>query len=122
MLSDFSLGSKPAAPPEEKQVIYRDLGGSLDALALDRELYLQYSTASRLLESVEVDQTTPLNQKAQLINTLTVILTNIVKTQAEIYNMERMKKLEQALIATLKEFPDLNTAFWNEYEKLSDAS
>ena len=44
----------------------------------------------------------PANQKAQLINSCASLLSQMTKTQTELYGAERLKRMEQALIETLK--------------------
>lgn len=120
MLPDFSLGADEPQIPDVPKVHYRDLGTKLSDLTLDKELFIQYSMAVRMMTGVENDSTIPLNQKAQLLNTITAVLSQIVKTQAELYNAENFKKLEQSLIEALKKFPDINAEFWAHYESLND--
>lgn len=85
------------------------------------ELLAQYKIARNLMNTVEYDDSVPLNQKAQLINSLNALVGTILKQQTELHNMERLKTLEQVLIDTLKLFPDLKVAFLKAYKEALEA-
>lgn len=90
---------------------------SLEELDLPQELMAQYVVAKTLLEDVRHDEETPVNQKAQLLNTISSILATIVKTQAEVYSIERLKLLETTLISVLQKHEALREDFLRDYEK-----
>ncbi len=85
---------------------------------LEGELLMQYHQTKLLLSSVIDDEETPANQKAQLMNTCSAILTQITKSQSDLYNGERLKILEQALINALKTVDtDIAERFFVNYER-----
>jgi hypothetical protein len=76
----------------------------LSDLNLEEEVLLNYKIAKHTLE--DLDDETPANQKAQVINSITSILKDLVKMQTELYDAERVKKMEACLIQVLKTLPD----------------
>lgn len=117
LLNDLSLDNKPAKT-EELEVeldLPKDVA-SLSDLDLDEELLAQYKRARRLLALAEHDEEVPLSQKATALNAISTIITNITKTQTELYNAERLKTLELVLISVLKRFPEIKEQFLAEYE------
>ncbi len=102
--------SPPPTPPVTRHT-------KLEDMDIQHELLRQYNTALTLYEAAEINDSIPLNQKAQAINTIQGILSAISKTQTELYNSERVKTLELTLIDTLKEFPEMSKAFLAAYEK-----
>lgn len=111
--NSFSLKSPQEKPPLSKEPIQAT---ALKDLDLPQELAMQYATAKQLYEQVQHETETPANQKAQILNAISSILTNIVKTQEAVYSVERLKILEDTLIATLKGFPDVRNQFIDAYE------
>lgn len=89
----------------------------LDELDLDKELLEQYIQATQLREDVKDDEAIPINQKAQLMNTISGILQSIIKSQQELHSIERMKLIENTLIEVLKNHENLKEAFLADYEK-----
>lgn len=118
-IPDFGLGASTAPPPilPPTPMPRQITAASLSELNLDEELLIQYQNAVGTFESIRYDEETPANQKAQILNTISAILTNIVKLQTEMYDAERLKKLESALITILQGFPDIKEAFLQAYEK-----
>lgn len=110
-------------PPRKVEVIEPEKAGfkitasTLSELNLDTELLAQYKTTVMLQESAASNDEIPLNQKAQIANTITAILKQIVDTQAKLYDTERLKLLENTLIVTLQEFPEISESFLNNYKK-----
>lgn len=114
-LTDYALGFQPnpSAPPPSVRHVSAEKLSDLD---LDQELLHQYKAAVASYEEVRyVD--TPANQKAQLLNSITSIITNIVKLQTDLLNAERLKKLESTLISVLKKYPEMRSEFLEEYER-----
>lgn len=89
---------------------------NLENLDVAAELALAYQRAKRLAEAAELDEATPLNQKAQIVNSLNSILASITKSRAEIYSAEQNRALETALLTTLKRFPELQKEFMAAYK------
>lgn len=86
----------------------------LKDLDLEAELLAQYQKAQDLLADAGNQ---PLNQKAQTLNAITLILQAIIKSQQDLYNIERLKTLENTLIKVLQEFPEIKHQFLEAYEK-----
>lgn len=110
---DDYFGDMPQAMPTN---------GTLATLNLDSELYSMYARAKNYLDDLQMgDDNTPANQVAQVMNTITAILKEIVKMQTDLYNAERVKKLEAAMIEALKNTAteEVQDAFFTELERLS---
>lgn len=91
---------------------------SLKDMNLEDELLIQYQQTKALLASIIDDVGTPANQRAQVINSCSSILAQITKTQTDLYNSERLKVLEQALINALKTVPEsVSEKFFENYER-----
>ena len=88
----------------------------LKDIDLNRELVLQYMQVKSLQSSVMDDDGTPANQKAQVANSCASTLSQLTKMQAELFDAERLKTVEQILIRTLQKFPEMSEAFLVEYE------
>ena len=86
----------------------------LKDLDLEVELLAQYKKAQTLLDDADKE---PLNQKAQTLNSITLILQAIIKSQQDLYNIERLKTLENTLIKVLQDFPEIKHQFLDAYEK-----
>lgn len=86
----------------------------LKDLDLEVELLAQYKKAQALLDDADKE---PLNQKAQTLNSITLILQTIIKSQQDLYNIERLKTLENTLIKVLQDFPEIKHQFLDAYEK-----
>jgi len=84
-------------------------------LNLEVELLEQYNRARKLLHDANYDEEVPLSQKAAALNSATSIIGALIKSQAELYSLERIKKIESVLIATLKKFPELQEEFIEAY-------
>lgn len=116
MLEELSLHKSAAAPAP----IVMAAATSLKTLNLDNELFQNYQEAKLYLDIVLSDGSIPPNQVAQTFNTITAILKEIVKTQTEVYNAERIKNLEDAIVTALKlTSEDVQEAFFTEFERLS---
>jgi hypothetical protein len=115
MIEDIGLSPQPApfklASMGETALI--DLRSQIDEhLTLDlkdinlaEELALQFKQAKALYTEISNDPDTAANQKAQVINSVSSILATITKAQAELYNAERLKKLEAATLKALRTLP-----------------
>ena len=107
----------PLTPPPSIYTQRPDLNPqSLQTLDVAVELNLAYQSAKSLLEQAQYDENTPLNQKAQVVNSLNAILASITKSRSEIYSAERNRAMETALINTLKKHPTLQKAFMDDYK------
>lgn len=113
MLDDISLKDTYEPPPP---II--DSAKELKELNLDSELLTNYQSAKEYLEQIRYDEATQPNQVAQVMNTINAILKEIVKMQTELYDAERVKKIESAIISTMKNQPeDVQRQFFEEYEQ-----
>ena len=123
-LEDHDLHEPPESERRYHGSNYIPEQGSLKNLDLDAELYNAYAKAKNYLADVQSDESIPPNQLAQLMNTISAILKEIVKMQTELHNAERVKKLEAAMIQAIKLAPlESQQAFLEEYEKiLAEAS
>jgi hypothetical protein len=92
----------------------------LSDLDLEAELMLQYTQGKLLLNLVSTDEDTPANQKAQVQNSCAATLEQLVKLQTRLYDAERMKRIEQALIKAVKAHLPLEgqEQFFAAYEKI----
>lgn len=89
---------------------------TLNDLDLDKELLDQYKNAKMILEDILHAEDIAANQKAQVINTISSILQNIIKLQQDLHNVERLKLIENILIDTLQKHETLKEAFLADYQ------
>lgn len=81
-------------------------GKSLNDVNLTREALIQFQMAKVLqVEANKVDTNVPVNQRAQVQNSLASILKELSKLQKELYDSEYTKRLKMAVIKVLKELP-----------------
>lgn len=121
MLEDLDLHASTASNehPEVLPGTFLPEYGTLKSLNLDSELYTTYAKAKNYLADVQSDPDIPPNQIAQVINTITSILREIVKMQTELHNAEQVKKYEQAVIFALKKAPEsVQKDFFDELARL----
>ncbi len=118
-LEDHDLHAPPEPERRYHSSNYIPEQGSLKSLNLDAELYNAYAKAKNYLADVQSDESIPPNQLAQLMNTISAILKEIVKMQTDLYSAERVKRLEAAMIQAIKLAPpESQHAFLEEYEKI----
>lgn len=87
-------------------------------LNLSRELVLQVQALQALQQRVLSDGEAPANQQAQVANSLSAALVNLVKLQTDVYTSERMKVIEAILVETLKTLPiEAQREFLDAYEE-----
>lgn len=85
---------------------------------LQDELEKNFRAAKLLRDELVSDEETPANQKAQVMNTITTVLTQLTKLQTDLFNVERQKTLEEVLIETIKQQPEpLQDTFFALYEE-----
>lgn len=111
--------------PVEQLLIYRDEitqclpATSLSELNLEQELLLQFHSIRALQTNVLDDDALPLNQRAQVANSVASTLNKLVEMQSAVYSAERFKGVENAMIRTLNKLPEnLAKEFLDEYEKV----
>ena len=118
-LEDHDLHEPPESERRYHGSSYIPEHGSLKSLDLDAELYNAYAKAKNYLADVQSDDQVPPNQVAQVFNTISAILKEIVKMQTDLYNAERVKKLEAAMIQAIKLAPEKSQkAFLEQYEAI----
>lgn len=112
--------------PIELLIKYRDeITQCLPPLALtdmnlEEELLLQFHSLRKLQNDVLSDDNAgPLNQRAQVANSVTNALAKLVEIQADVYSQERFKMVETLLIRHLNRLPEETAAaFLADYEKV----
>lgn len=113
-----------ALPPELLIQFHDEIRECLPALELkemnlEEELLLQYHSLRALQTQVLNDETLPLNQRAQVANSVMATLDRLVEAQAKVYNQERFKSIETILIRHLKKLPEeAAEAFLADYRTL----
>ena len=97
---------------------FRPLRASkLSELDLEKEILDNYNSAKDFLDDLDTELIAP-NQVAQVLNTVTSILKELVKAQEMLYNQERVKAMESALIATIKTMDQsVQETFFLRYER-----
>ena len=118
-LEDHDLHEPPESERGYHGTSYLPEQGSLKSLNLDAELYNAYAKAKNYLADVQSDDSIPPNQVAQVFNTISAILKEIVKMQTELHNAEKVKKLEAAMIQAIKLAPKKSQdAFFTQYASI----
>lgn len=84
---------------------------------MTKELMVQYQRNKILQEDIQDDNDIPTNQKAQVSNTVANLLKMLTAGQIELHNSERAKALENILTVVLKQFPDVQEKFFEEFNK-----
>ena len=98
---------------ELKARLQTKLPSSLADINLEDELLTQLQSSKKLLvDSADA----PPNQRAQVSNSITTILKQLVDLQTAITTTETIKRIERTLLTCLKQFPDLQTPFMKIYE------
>jgi hypothetical protein len=91
---------------------------SLAQMNLEQEVVLLFLSSKALFDDVLGDDEVPTNQKAQVANSCSANLQQLVKMQLDLYTTERIKAIEAALTKTLKTLPiEAQQKFFEEYEK-----
>ena len=83
---------------------------------LTEELGLQYRAGKLLLDQTQGDESVPANQKAQVFNSVSAMLSSIVKMQETVYSIDRLKRYEAAFLKSVETLPKENKeAFFDLY-------
>jgi uncharacterized protein (UPF0147 family) len=91
----------------------------LSKMNLEEELLMQFHTVRALQNDVMEDTEIPVNQRAQVANSVAASLNKLAEMQIDLYSAERFKNVENLLIRTLSQLPeDLASEFLTEYEKM----
>lgn len=93
----------------------------LKSLNLVQLTLLDYYKARELLVEIQNDTMTPVNQKAQVMNTVRNTLAEITRMRNEVYNGEQFRMMEAALAKALKKLPkEAQDMFFEAYGKLAE--
>ena len=128
MLKNYDLNSTPAEPVDllkgldhEAMLVLRrridaELRIEIADINLTEELGLQYRQGQLLLAEVMADRTTPVNQKAQALNSVRATLESIINQQQIVYSAERLKRFEVAFHKVLEKLePESRELYFNLY-------
>lgn len=121
---DFGLTHTKKPQVEPPQPVFIHVGTvevtDLAHLDVEKELLEQFRVGKALLSAV-INEDTNGGQKAQVYNSVNSTLSQITANRTKLYDSERVKKLEQALVKTLQAFPDMHAKFMQAYaEALKD--
>lgn len=90
---------------------------TLAEMNMEEELLLQFHSVRDVQNRVLNDDVTPVNQQAQIANTVGATLAKLGSLQMEIYTSERFKRIENLLIRALRKLPETTAEeFLVEYE------
>jgi hypothetical protein len=91
----------------------------LGKMNLEEEMLLQYHAMRELQGKVMEDDDVPVNQRAQVANTMATTLKTIGDQQIALYSSERFKQIENLLIRTLDKLPEeVAAVFLEQYAKI----
>lgn len=91
----------------------------LSNMNLEEEMLLQYHTLRELQGLVMDDVDVPVNQRAQVANSVASTLKSLGDMQIALYSAERFKQVENALIRNLDKLPEEVAAeFLDVYAKI----
>lgn len=93
----------------------------LGKLNLEEEMLLQYHALRELQNDVMSDDEVPVNQRAQVANTVAATLKTLGDQQISLYTTERYKAIENLLIRHLSKQPEaFAEKFLAEYKEVLD--
>lgn len=91
----------------------------LSKINLEEEVLMQFHALRELQNTVMEDEEVPVNQRAQVANTVGATLKTLGDQQIALYSSERFKQIENALIRQLDKLPEeLAAAFLDDYAKV----
>lgn len=91
----------------------------LDTVNLEEELLLQMHISRGMQTEFKDDDDIPLSQRVALVNSVNSVIERLIKLQAEVYDSERFKAIENALIRAMDLVPeDVAAKFLVEYEQI----
>lgn len=97
---------------EELLVLHTEIEGRLQGIKLKdvnliKETMIQLQKAKALqADAAMQEKSTPVNQRAQVQNSIAGILRSLTTIQAELHDSESLKRLKSSLVAILKSLPD----------------
>lgn len=80
-------------------------GVRLEDVNLVTETLLQLQKAKILQEKAATDRSVPMNQRAQVQNSLSNVISTLAKVQTELHSAESIKRLKAAVIRVVKTLP-----------------
>jgi|JI10StandDraft_1071094.scaffolds.fasta_scaffold14846_8 hypothetical protein len=121
-LQDFDMGAPPPPPDDdfgpEDLPTGEELLTSLDQIDIANSLLIQYQSAIMLRRHALGDREAPFNQRAQVLNAVNGILAQLVKLRTDLYNSERIRRLEGILLSCIKHLPeDARREFMEVYQR-----
>lgn len=129
----YGLGNRqPQMPPPESENdkddndyfddIFEGKGiEEAHTIDLSAETLQLFLLTKRLLRRALQDKRAPVNQQAQTVNSLRAVLDGLVKTQTDLYNADRLKKMEATVIECLRETSiDLQDKFLKLYSERTE--
>lgn len=99
-------------------------GIRLSEVNLEKETLLQFQRAKALQEDANKDKSeVPMNQRAQVQNSLANLLQSLAKMQMELHDSETIKRWKAALVRVVKELPiEQQTKFFELLEMEATAT
>ena len=116
----FNLAKEAAKVKTEPPKLINIQIESFDQIDLEKELLESYNDTKALFAEVEYDEEVPTNHKVAVLANIRAIQDQILKAKERVHNVQNLAKLEAALVKALKEFPDLQKAFFKVYEQELD--
>jgi len=115
-LKNLDLHGDTQQEPPQQSTVFRTV--TAETLDIHSELLDNYNAALALRETLPYRDDVPPNQIAQIMNSMTTILTQLTKLQTELYSSQRIKDIELILIETLKSMPQpMQDKFFDLYTK-----
>jgi hypothetical protein len=97
-------------------------GLRLSEVNLEKETLIQFQKAKALQEKANAASDVPVNQLAQVQNSIRTILESLSKMQMELHSSEEIKRWKAALIRVVKELPkETQTKFFDLLETEAQA-
>lgn len=95
----------------------RITGVKLSDINLEKETLIQFQKAKLLQEKAGESKDVPVNQLAQVQNSIRTILESLAKMQMEIHNSEAIKRLKAAIVKIMKtQSKEVQDAFFDMLE------
>lgn len=91
---------------------------TLEDVNLVKETLIQLQLARQLqADANKKDSATPMNQRAQVQNSLSNIITTLAKVQMELYTSERIKRIQSVVVKVMKrQSEEVQKAFFDNLE------
>lgn len=89
-----------------------------EEIRVDEEIAEVYASAKTLLDVIIEDDDVPANQRAQVLNSVSNMIQQMVKSRVDLYNAERIRRMEQVLLQVMRTQPlEVRQAFFDSYSK-----